>query len=119
MNIGHRLTLPCTITHVEDDGDPDAYGNPTETTTTTESTCWLHQTYRDDSEATTARTNHGTTNVSTERFTAYFLPTVDLDRNDRVTVDGTEYQVVGPPWRAFNPRTRRYEHIEATLEVAG
>jgi hypothetical protein len=43
-----------------------------------------------------------------------------IGTGDSVEVDGHEYEVVGEPWAARNPRTRAESHVEATLRrVAG
>ena len=108
MNPQRLMTLPCTITHVVQTGAADVYGDPTETTTTTTSKCWIEQTRRSDDTQLT--------NQQTERWAGYFRPDVEIDGSDRVMVDAATYQVMGPPWRALHPRLKRVTHIEATLE---
>ena len=38
-----------------------------------------------------------------------------MNTSDTVIVDGQEYELVGEPWDARNPRTRAQSHIEATV----
>jgi hypothetical protein len=105
------LNQPCTITHVAQNGAEDPYGNPTETTTTTELDgapgCWIVQGKRDDVTLLT--------NQQSEVFTGYFPAGTQLDGSDRVTVDGATFEVQGPPWRAFNPLAAAVDFVEATL----
>ena len=108
MNPQRLMTLPCTIDHVAQTGAADVYGDPTETTTTTASTCWIEQIRRSDDTLLSSQ--------QSEQWAGYFRPDVVIDGSDRVTVDAATYQVMGPPWRAFNPRLKRVTHIEATLE---
>jgi hypothetical protein len=43
-----------------------------------------------------------------------------IGTGDSVEVDGHEYELVGEPWSAVNPRTGAASHVEATLRrVAG
>lgn len=111
MNPERLMTLPCTITHVAQDGAVDVYGNPTDTTTTTVLTgspgCWIEQVRR--SEDTVDK------DQQVGQWHGYFPPAVELDGSDRVEALGDVYEVDGPPWPAWNPRLRRVTHIEATL----
>lgn len=101
------MTLAATVTVVAETGAEDEYGNPTEQTTTTATTCWLHQTQRSE----------GTVDANTqdETWQLYLPPTVTIDGGDRITVQGVIYELIGPPWRAFNPRLETTTHIEATV----
>jgi hypothetical protein len=101
------MTQPCTITHVDHDGAEDRYGDPTETTTTTEALGWLTQPTRDDD---TDRTNQ-----QRELWVGYFPAGTVLDGSDRVTVAGETFEVRGPPSRPFNPLTNSVAYVEATL----
>ena len=40
---------------------------------------------------------------------------VALDLGALGLADGVAFEVYGEPWSVFNPRTRRIDHIEATL----
>lgn len=111
MDVLPYLTQPCTITHVAHDGEVDDYGNPTETTTTTELDgapgCWILQTKRDDDTTLT--------NQQTEVFTGYFPAGTELAGSDRVAVNGATFEVKGPPWSAANPLSAAVDFVEATL----
>lgn len=111
MDVRRLLTDTCTITRVTADGPPDGHGNPTETTTTATAKCWL---YRDTFTRTGGeRQVQGDQQI--EEFTLILEASAFVDGNDRVTVNGVTFEVVGPPWRAENPRTRVIDHVEAVL----
>lgn len=112
MDVLPYLTQPCTITRVAHDGDPDAYGNPTETTSTVELDgspgCWIMQTKRSESTVLT--------NQQAETFTGYFPAGTELAGADRVTVGDATFEVQGPPWSAANPLgAGSVDFVEATL----
>lgn len=114
------MTIPCTITHVEQVGDPDEYGDPTEETTTTvldgSPGCWFHQDYRSDAGFADRSSAGQLSNIETERWTVYVPAGTSLDANDTITIQGNTYQVVGPPWSANNPREQRDVFVVASLE---
>lgn len=106
MNPARLMTISCTVTTVTE-GAKDQYGDPTESTATTTTTCWLEQIRRDDLT--------GDTDVQDERWTIYLPSATSLTGRDRVTVDSVAYEVKGPPWEATNPRTGAVEYVAATL----
>lgn len=108
MDVRRLLTLPCTITRVTADGPPDDHGNPTETFTTTNTKCWLYQDRRSENE------RQGDQQI--EGFVLVLALGTQIDGNDRVTVQGKDFEVTGPPWNAVNPRTGKPTHVEATLD---
>jgi hypothetical protein len=101
------MRIPCVITHVEADGPPDEYGDPTETSTTTPTRCYLAQ---------RSRTEMGLTPVEVDRWSLYLPAGTKIDGNDTVGVMGGVFQVIGEPWPVIHPLTLRVNHIEATLE---
>lgn len=108
MNVAHLLTSTATVTVVADTGSPDAFGDPTPTTSTQTFACWLSQTQR--SEAT------ANADVQHETWVLYLeVAAAGVEGFDRVTVDGITYELDGPPWPARNPRTRLVTHVECTL----
>ena len=110
MDVTRLLTLTATITHVAHAGAADAYGNPTETTTTSTAAAEIQQTQRDE--------HTRDANVAEETWLLVLAPTATIDNTDRVSVGGVSYEVIGPPWRARNPRTGDVTHIEATVKKA-
>lgn len=107
MNVGRLLTSTATVTSVARTGTEDVYGVPAEATTSVDVACWLHQTRRTDDSIPVARGD--------ETWELYVPAGTEIDTADRVTVDDVAYEVVGPPWVATNPRTRRAEFTVATV----
>lgn len=85
----------------------DEYNDVTTTPTTATVACWLHQTARDE--------NTVNQNLQGQTWQVYFPPGTSVDGSATITVDDLDYELVGPPWPAFNPRLRRVTHIEATV----
>lgn len=101
------FTIPAVVTHVST-GAVDEYGNPSAVgASTTTTRCWYTQEYRSEI---------GPDLVERERWSAMFLPDIDLDANDTVLIEGTLFQVRGRPWKVTDPVTGRHTHIQATLE---
>lgn len=118
MNPVRLMTRTATITHVEPDEDnPDAYGNPGELTETTTALCELQQIVRTE--------NTVDANTQTGDWALFLAPTgeddggytvpVVLEGADHVEIDGTRYELIGPPWPVRNPRTGLTTHIEARV----
>lgn len=109
MNIGHLLTLDCTITNVTQvNATVDQYNDPVpQSSAGTATVCWFHQEQRTDTT--------GLNDTQSERWTAYFPAGTTLDGHDRVSIDSVSYEVKGPPWEATNPRTGQAEFVVATL----
>lgn len=106
MTLTDLLNRPVTIIHRSASGSTDAYGNDVPDETLTATTGELQQVRRDEpgGEGETSRTDW-----------LLILPAGTLLRTgDAVIVDGQEYELVGDPWIARNPRTRLTSHIEAT-----
>jgi hypothetical protein len=107
VNPTRLLTLDGTITRSTIGPTPavDDYNNPIPTVTTAAVKCWVEQSQADD--------NTVDTDQQSETFRLYLPPTAAIDGTDRLTVAGSTYEIVGPPWRATSPRTRAVTHIEA------
>lgn len=107
MDVAHLLTQTATIVNVTQDGAADDMGDPTDVETTSTARCWLWQ-----------NTRHENTANQDSQFEEWSLALdsdATVDGSSRVTVDGVTYQLYGPPWRAHNPRTGLFTHIEATV----
>lgn len=110
MDVRRLLSQTVTVTRVATDSTTvDDMGDPTTTTTTATFRGYVWQTSRSDETANT--------DVQTEdwRLVLERSAVGQIDGGDRVTVDGVEYEVDGPPWPALNPRTNRVEFIEADV----
>lgn len=103
----HLLNMTATITTVAHTGAEDGYGVPAEVTTTSAVRCWIHQTRRADDAGPVA--------TQDQTWEAYFPAGTVFGGGDRVTVNGSAYEVDGPPWEATNPRTGRDVMVVATL----
>lgn len=91
-----------------DDDDTDDYGNQNAATpTNTETVGELQQRRRDEP------VDQG--ELSDTRWLLVLPPGTAIDTSDIVTVDGDEFEVIGDPWHARNPRTGAESHVEVTL----
>lgn len=109
MNVAHLLRLDYTIEHVEQNGPPDEMGDPTEVVTTSTFKGYAWQSRREDETSNTA--------VAFEewRLALHRSAAGEVDAGDRVEIDGTTFEVYGPPWIARNARTTAIEYVELTL----
>jgi hypothetical protein len=106
------LNRTCVLTLRSASEDKDDYGNerPSETTVTV--LCELQQQQRTEQDLA------GET--SDTHWLLILPPGTQIGTGDSAEVDGHEYEVVGEPWKARNPRTQAQSHVEATLRrVAG
>jgi len=104
--ISDLLTLPATIVRRSSDGTIlDIYGNEIPSETRLNTVCELQQ---------QRRTEEGDA-VAVGDFVLFLPPDTLLDTNDVVIVDGRQYEVIGPPWYARNPRTGQQHHVECSL----
>ncbi len=112
MSLAALLTRPITIIRRSASEDVDAYGNTVNDEAMVEVVGELQQVRRDEPG--------GEGETSDTRW-ALFLPAgTALSTRDIVLVGDEEYEVIGEPWSARNPRTQALSHVEATLRrVAG
>ena len=94
----------CTITTRTPGDTRDAFNNPVNVEATTSTTCYVEQI--NASEDTTGG------DVQTERWLIVLPAGTSVDGGDVVTVDSMDLEVDGPPWPAYNPRSRSVAHIE-------
>lgn len=85
----------------------DAYGNEIPQETASQILVELQQRQRDEPD------RQG--ELSDTDWVAFFLPGTDIATGDAIVVDGAEYELVGEPWHARNPRTQAPSHIEVSL----
>lgn len=104
----HLLRQTVTLRTPSGAGAPDEFGDPTAgTISTTVVLGYLFQ--RTRGEDTAGRT------IQTEELGLILPPEAVVSGNSTAEVDGIVYELDGPPWPAFNPRTAEVEHIEATV----
>ena len=87
----------------------DEYGNPRIAYIERTVRCELQHPTRDD-DTTDAHTQ-------LETFALFLPPNTPADGWSQVAVDGAVYELVGPPWHARHPRTRKVTHLEATIKA--
>ena len=103
--LANRLKRNVTIRHRSESGIFDIYGSDIPETLETHVMGELQQRSREEEESAISRTNW-----------VLFLPgDTPIDTNDVVRIDTEEFEVVGDPWHAFNPRTGEIEHVECSL----
>lgn len=111
MNPARLFPSAVTIHRVTQDGPPDEMGDPTEETVSTSyaraGSVWQVQ----------RRDETGNTDVQYEEWKGALRRDFAelLDGTDRITVEGIDFTLEGPPWPARNPRTGRIEFLEVTL----
>lgn len=106
MTPGRLLNRTVTLHTVTVSGS-DVYGNPAELVTAVDVVGEVQQASRSD---------RGDDQHTQDQTWRLFLPAgTALTGWDRVTVDGAEYEVEGPPWPVVNARTGVASHVEATL----
>lgn len=112
MPLLQLLNTPVTITRRSPSADEtDDYGNPSDDETAVETVGELQQQRRDEPA--------GQGDLSVTTWLLILPAGTTLDATDLVTVDDVDYEVLGDPWNARNPRTGLDEHVEATLKKAG
>jgi len=106
VNPSRLLRLTGTLVHLGDEDDRDEYNNIIRAETEATVACWVEQTQRSEDTVDTDQ------QAETYRL---FLPAgTVVSGSDRLTVNGSTYELIGPPWPAVNPRTTVTSHIEAT-----
>lgn len=107
--LGDMINRPCTVHVRADDGERDEHNNPVRNDSTRETVCELQQ--RSRSELS------GQTEVSATEWVAFFHAGEELDRAFQLEVDGQIFEFDGAPWPAWNSRTQKIAHIEASLTL--
>jgi len=94
--IANFLTEAATLVRTSS-AVPDAEGNPTATTTSTDVLCRLAQSSTSDGEA-------GDADRRSTSLRLYLPADVELDGSDRVVKDGRTFEIEGAPYLARTPR---------------
>ena len=100
-----RMTKTATLRAVTSSG-VDEYGNPTLVESASSCPCHVRPLSTDELRD----------GISSERWKLYLPPTATLDVDDRISVDGENFEVVTVPTARYNPRSRMVEAIEAEIE---
>ncbi|MGZ6587885.1 MAG: hypothetical protein ACXVHX_26745 [Solirubrobacteraceae bacterium] len=85
----------------------DDLGNEIPEEESTETLCELQQT------STTEPALEGESSDS--RFLLILPAGTLIATGDTVTIEGQDYELVGDPWRARNPRLGTHSHVQATV----
>lgn len=93
------LKTPCVVWRLVE-GAVDAYGNPVEAWTTSDSLCWVDLRGRTTESSETAPP----TNFAIETVDIYLTPDLTITAADRVEVGSDVYKVLGPPHTFTHPR---------------
>jgi hypothetical protein len=104
-NLSKLLKRTVTVQHRTETGNQDEYGNDVPGIVDQVVKGELQQHSREEAEGTLSQTG----------WLLILPPDTLIDTNDGVIVDGETFEVIGDPWRAWNPRLGRFEHVEATL----
>lgn len=105
MSVESLFTQPVTVVSQILDGTIDEYGNEIPLEIATEVMGYVQQQSRAEAEGY----------VPTGVWLAFLPVTTVIQADDVVYTWGEAYMVDGPPTRVYNPTTRKYSHIEATL----
>ncbi len=108
MSYDGLLTMDATL-HLRSPSTEDEHGDPTTVETDVATRCFVSR---------QTATEVGVEQTAAETFRLYLPFDAPLDGLDAVTVMAQRYEVDGPPWFVFNPRTVVVHHVEATLRRA-
>ncbi len=107
MSLATLLNRSMTIIRRTDSGDVNTYGDTVYDETLIDVVGELQQIRRDEPGA------EGET--SDTRWNVYLPAGTTLTTADIVLDGEDEYEVIGQPWSARNPRTQAVSHVEATV----
>jgi hypothetical protein len=106
-DVNDLLNRPCSLIQRSPGSSTDAYGNDIPAETVVEAVCELQQRQRREPDA------YG--DLSDTLWLLVLPAGTPARTGDAVMVDGQEFEFVGDPWIARNPRTGVVSHIEATV----
>jgi hypothetical protein len=111
QGVKRLLNLDAIIVTVTDSGTPDAYGDPTTETTTTEAKCWI--TRRGNQAASAEEVGGADWQIDT--LAIYFPAGTAVAGRDQVTVRDVTYDVLGPPHTHIDPRSGNEQYMSAAI----
>jgi hypothetical protein len=115
VSLVHRkLTQTGTLVLLASTGAEDEYGNPTDDASDPVTVRCFVSTTRGGT-LLTGEDESGLAQTLVESLVVYIEPDAEVTGHARLTVDGATYEVIGPPFHAYNPRTRTPEYWEATV----
>jgi hypothetical protein len=107
VTLSQLLNLPCVVLHRSPGKEADQLGNKRPAEASTETVCELQQAQAFESESEDQ--------VSDNRWRLFLPFGTEIAAADTVTIAGEDYEVLGEPWPARNPRTQAGSHIEVTV----
>lgn len=121
MLVARLLRQKVTAFIVNQNGPPDEMGDPTETEITRTFRGYAWQTNSTDETANTNIQEQQWRLVIDKRSVGKIAGVDRINVEGILDLDGTplDFEIDGPPWPALNPRTNRYEFVEARLKKAG
>lgn len=108
MSLTALLNQPVTL-HQRSPGAEDEHGNPADVEATVATVGFISQ---------QAASELGPEGVQQESYRLFLPAGTPVTGWDAATVDGTRFEIDGPPWPVFNPRTKTVHHVEATIRRA-
>jgi hypothetical protein len=102
LSIATRLTRPCVFIY-RAEGPADGYGDPGWLENPVDGVCYAEQ---------AKATEPGDPHYQAEDWRIVVAPEVTVDGLDAVEIDGLRFEIVGPPWRAVDPRSDTVHHVE-------
>jgi hypothetical protein len=112
MTLAQLLNRTCTLVIRSASAEEDDYGNAIEDESSVETVCEIQQRQRSETA------DEG--ELSDTSWLGVFPAGTDLRTADAVIVEGLgQFELVGDPWTARNPRTQAESHVEATLRRTG
>jgi hypothetical protein len=109
--VDRLLRVPATLTTVTDDGAVDEYGDPTTTTASTITRCWVTRRGALSESVETV----GEENWQTDALTAYLPAGTAVTGQDRLTVGDISWEVIGPAHEHIDPRTGEGQFVSARV----
>lgn len=107
MSLNDLLNLPVTLVLRTSDGAIDEFGNDVPTETVAETVAEIQQQQRAEPAAAGER--------SDDRWLCILPAGTALDTGDAIIANGQQFELIGAPWHARNPRTGLESHVECTL----
>lgn len=112
MSIETLINRECLLLQREATGSTDELGNETKTDSVTSTVVEL--------QPRTAKEGAANEEISSDDFTAFFLPSEDLTTADAIVIEGRTYEMDGLPQTWVHPITQVPTYIEAPVRrVAG
>jgi hypothetical protein len=108
VSIAQLINRPCTLVRRVETGTEDDFENIGPDEDFVDTVCEIQQQRRDE-PATEGE-------LSVTSWLVIFPAGTEVKSGDAVLIDDAEFELVGAPWHARNPRTKQEHHVEATAK---